>query len=172
MKERVTLLNTECLRGTFSPGPRAPTKVQCPTLWDQCRFGSYPSQTNKNASTWKSKEEKGGYFEITKLLGKALFCSSKFLSQSSTTFTSCYTCTLQPLVVCHAAPLPEKLSLPMPLMLLQRQFKGHLLFVTFTSTPRKNYSRFWSLMTITTLISFLSSYQFLFPMMNCIHGIT
>lgn len=169
MKEKVTLIHAECLRGTFNPGPKSPTKVQCPTLWHQCRYSSYPSQTNKNASTWKSKEEKGGYFEI-KLLSKALFCSSKFLSESRITFTSCYTCTCQPLVLCHAAPLPEKLSLPMPLM-LQRQFKCHLLFATFTSNPQ-NYYCLWYFITITTLISFLSSYQFIFPMMNCIPGMT
>lgn len=170
MKERVTLLRRECLRGTFSPGPRSPTKVQHPTLWHQCRYSSYPSQINKNPRTWKSKKQKGGYFEIIKLLSKVLFCSSQFPSESSTTFTSCSTCTCQPLVLCQAAPLPEKLSLPMPLM-LQRQFKCHLLFVTFTSNP-KNYYCLWYFIAITILIPFPSSYQFIFPMMNCIPGMT
>ena len=88
--------------------------------------------------------------------------NSKFLLQSGTTFTLCYTCPFHHLRVCHASPLPKKLSLPMPCT-HQTQFTCYFLAVTFTSNPERIYYLLWDFVTISTLISFLSFYQFSFP---------
>ena len=87
--------------------------------------------------------------------------NSKFLSQSGITFTLCYTCPFHHLRVCHAVPLPKKLSLPMP-WTHQTQFMCYFLAVTFTSNPERIYYFLWDFVTISTLISFLSFYQFSF----------
>lgn len=87
--------------------------------------------------------------------------NSKFLSQSGITFTLCYTCPFHHLRVCHAVPLSKKLSLPMP-WTHQTQFMCYFLAVTFTSNPERIYYLLWDFVTISTLISFLSFYQFSF----------